>query len=122
MVLSKVGDIVEIILIGLIIIFIISYRMKKGESIHKFIVQEVINTYKKLEPYSYSMMRDKVRALGLEYTAKQYIIQVVAFAVISGGISYLYFYNIFITVFYIIAAISCIPYVTYLICKRQYSE
>lgn len=112
----------EIILIGLIIIFIISYRMKNGESVYKFIAEEAVNTYKKLEPYSYSMMRDKVKALGLEYTARQYIIQVVAFGVISGGISYLYFYNVFITVIYIIAAISCIPYVTYLRCKRQYSE
>lgn len=112
----------EIILIGLIIIFIISYRMKNGESVYKFISQEAVNTYKKLEPYSYSIMRDKVKALGLEYTKKQYIFQVVIFAAISGGISYLYFYNIFITVFYIIIAISFIPYVTYLRCKRQYSE
>ena len=48
----KAGDIVEIILIGLIIVFIISYRTKKGESVYKFISQQAISTYKKMNiPY-----------------------------------------------------------------------
>ena len=44
------------------------------------------------------------------------------FAVLAGGISYLYFYNIIISIVYIVIAISFIPYITYLRCKRQYSE
>ncbi|MBQ8193251.1 MAG: hypothetical protein IJZ46_04205 [Bacilli bacterium] len=112
----------EILLIGLIIVFIVSYRTKKGQSVYKFISQQFINTYKKIEPYSFKVMRDKVKELGLEYTPRQYLFQIVAFAGLAGIISYLYFYNIFITAFYMIAAVSCIPYITYLRCKRQYSE
>ena len=112
----------EIILIGIIIIFIISYRTKKGESVYKFISQQAINTYRKLEPYSFKVMRDKVKELGLEYTPRQYLFQIIAFAGLAGGISYLYFYNLIISLIYIIIAVSFIPYITYLRCKRQYSE
>ncbi len=112
----------EIILIGLIVIFIISYRTKKGESVYKFISQQALNTYRKFEPYSFKVMRDKVKELGLEYTPRQYIFQIIIFAALAGGISYLYFYNLIISVVYIVIAVSFIPYITYLRCKRQYSE
>lgn len=112
----------EILLIAVIIIFIISYRTKKGESVYKFISQQAVNTYKKVEPYSYKIMREKVKELGLEYTPRQYLFQILAFAGISGVVSYLYFYNVIITVVYIIIAVSFIPKITYLRCKRQYSE
>ena len=112
----------EIILIGLIIVFIISYRTKRGESVYKFISQQAINTYRKFEPYSFKVMRDKVKELGLEYTPRQYIFQIIAFAGLAAGISYLYFYDLLICLIYIVVAISFIPYVTYLRCKRQYSE
>lgn len=114
--------ILEIVLVGLIVIFIISYRTKRGESVYKFISEQVVSTYKKIEPYSYKVMRDKVKELGLEYTPRQYLFQIIAFAGLAGGISYLYFYNILISIVYIIVAVSFIPYITYLRCKRQYSE
>ena len=112
----------EIILIGIIVIFIISYRTKKGESVYKFISQQAVSTYKKIEPYSFKVMRDKVKELGLEYTPRQYLFQILAFAGLAGGISYLYFYNLIISLIYIIIAVSFVPYITYLRCKRQYSE
>ena len=112
----------EIVLIGIIILFIVSYRTKRGESVYKFISSQAINTYKKIEPYSFKVMREKVKELGLEYSPRQYLFQVIIFAGLAGGISYLYFYNIIISLVYIIAAVSCIPYITYLRCKRQYSE
>ena len=112
----------EIIIIGIIIIFIVSYRTKQGESVYKFISEQAVNTYRKIEPYSFKMMREKVKELGLEYTPRQYLFQILAFAGLAGGISYLYFYNIFISVIYIIIAVSFIPYITFLRCKRQYSE
>ena len=74
----------EIILIGLIIIFIVSYRTKRGESVYKFISEQAINTYKKLEPYSFKVMREKVKELGLEYTPRQYLFQILAFAGLAG--------------------------------------
>ena len=112
----------EILLIGIIIIFIVSYRTKRGQSVYKFISQQAISTYKKIEPYSFKVMRDKVKDLGLEYSPRQYLFQIVGFAGLAGIISYLYFYNVIITIIYMIAAVSFIPYITYLRCKRQYSE
>lgn len=112
----------EIILIAIIILFIVSYRTRNGESVYKFISQQAINTYKKVEPYSFKVMRDKVKDLGLEYSPRQYLFQIIIFAGLAGGISYFYFYNIAISIIYAVAAISVIPYVTYLRCKRQYSE
>ena len=112
----------EIILIGLIVIFIVSYRTKKGETVYKFISQQAVSTYKKFEPYSFRVMREKVKQLGLEYTPRQYLFQIALFAGLAGGISYLYFYNIIISIIYIVIAVSFVPYVTYLRCKRQYSE
>lgn len=112
----------EIVLIGIIILFIVSYRTKRGESVYKFISSQAINTYKKIEPYSFKVMREKVKELGLEYTPRQYLFQIAAFAGLSGGISYLYFYNLAITIVYMVLAVSVIPYITYLRCKRQYSE
>lgn len=112
----------EIILIAIIILFIVSYRMRNGESVYKFIQEQAVNTYKKVEPYSFKVMRDKVKDLGLEYSPRQYLFQIVIFAGLAGGISYFYFYNIVISIFYAVAAVSIIPYVTYLRCKRQYSE
>ena len=112
----------EIILIGLIIIFIVSYRTKQGESVYKFVSEQAVNTYKKLEPYSFKIMREKVKELGLEYTPRQYIIQVCIFAGGAGIVSYLYFYSIIISIFYAIVAIMFIPYLAYLRCNRVYSE
>lgn len=112
----------EIILVGLIIVFIVFYRTKKGDSVYKFISQQAVNAYKKFEPYSFRVMRNKVKELGLEYTPRQYLFQLLIFAVVAGGISYLYFYNLITVVLYIVIAISFIPYITYLRCKRQYSE
>ncbi len=112
----------EILLIGFIILFIVSYRTKKGQSVYKFISQNAINVYKRVEPYSFKVMREKVRKLGLDYSPRQYLFQVLIFAGLAGGISYLYFYNLIISIVYIVLAVSSIPYITYLRCKRQYSE
>ena len=45
-----------------------------------------------------------------------------SFAAGAAVISYLYFYNLLISVIYAIVAVSFIPYLTYLRCKRIYSE
>lgn len=72
--------------------------------------------------FSYKNIRKKVKELGQEYTFKEYVLQLVLF---GGGallISYLYFYNILVSILYVSAAILFIPYLTYLRCKRIYSE
>ena len=112
----------EFILIGLILVFVMTYRNSSGEGVYKFVKQQATVAYDQFAPYSYKVMREKIKELGLEYTPRQYLIQVALFALGAGVVGYFYFYNLIIVIIYAIAAVSIIPYLTYLRCKRQYSE
>ena len=113
---------IELILVIIIFVFIITYRLKRGDSIYKFLNEQINSAYEKYAPYSYKEMRKKIKELGLDYSPRQYMMQLIMFAGIAGGIGYLYFYDLVVCVIYIIIAVSFIPYITYLRCKRQYSE
>ncbi len=112
----------EIIIVGIILIFIVTYRSSTGKGVYKFINQQATHLYNKYAPYSYKEMRSKIKSLGLDYTPKQYLTQIVLFAGIAGVIGYLYFYNLIVSIVYAVIAIAFIPYITYLRSKRQYSE
>ena len=112
----------EIILIVLITLFVILYRLKKGETFYKFLVDKTTLIYDKYAPFSFKVVREKVKQMGQEYTPKQYILQVVLFAGGAFIISYLYFYNPIVSIIYIIVTMAIIPYLSYLRCKRIYSE
>ena len=112
----------EFILVGVILIFLILYRKKSDKSVYSFISEQANSLYEKYVPYTYKKMREKIKELGLYFTPAQYTAQVAGFAVLAGVVSYMYFYNIIICVVYIVIAISVIPYLNYLRCKRQYSE
>lgn len=112
----------EFILIALILIFIMTYRNSSGEGVYKYVKQTATVVYDQYAPYSYKVMREKIKELGLEYSPRQYMIQVVTFAGVAGLVGYFYFYNIIVVIVYAIIAVSTIPYLTYLRCKRQYSE
>lgn len=113
---------IEIILVSLIFIFIVMYRTKRGNSVYSFINEQVNSVYDKYAPYSYKEMRKKIKELGLDYTKRQYFMQILMFTGIAGGVGYLYFYNLIVCIVYIIIAVAFIPYITYLRSKRQYSE
>ena len=110
------------VLLLFIVVFVVVYRKHSGENVYKYIVKEVGVVYEKYAPYSFKQVREKVKDLGQEYTPRQYTIQVVAFAGGAAIVSFLYFYNLIVCLFYIAAAIAIIPYLTYLRCKRLYSE
>ena len=112
----------EFVLIAIILIFIMTYRNSSGEGIYKFAKEQASIIYDQYAPYSYKVMREKIKELGLEYSTRQYTIQIVLFAGVAGAIGYLYFYNIVVVIIYAIIAVASIPYITYLRCKRQYSE
>lgn len=112
----------ELILLIIIAVFVISYRLNNGENVYRFFITQVSTAYNKYAPYSFKEVRAKTKELGQEYTAKQYATQVVVFAAVAGGISYLYFYNILIAIMYALIAIAFIPYLAYLRCKKAYSE
>lgn len=112
----------EILFVLLIALFIYFYRHKAEGSVYKYIVTQISGTYEKYAPFTFKQIREKVKALGLEYTTKQYIIQVLLFAGGAFVVSYLYFYNIIISLFYVVLAIMIIPYISYLRYKKTYSE
>ena len=112
----------EFVLIAFILIFILTYRQSSGEGIYKFFKEQAYNLYERYTPYSYKTMSEKIKDLGLNYTYKQYTMQIILFAGGAGIIGYLYFYNLLVVIVYAILAVSTIPYLTYLRCKRQYSE
>ncbi len=110
------------IVIALIISFIVIYRRNVGNNVYKFITKNIGLIYDKFAPYSFKVIREKVKELGQEYTPRQYAIQITVFAVFGFMVSYMYFYSIVISIIYALIAISVIPYITYLRCKRIYSE
>lgn len=112
----------EFLLIALIVIFIVLYRRNTGAITYKFIADKVEDVYDKFAPYSFKNTREKVKELGMEYTAKQYTLQVVMFAGGAFIVSYLYFYSIIVSIIYAVIAIFAVPYLSYLRCKRIYSE
>ena len=110
------------IAIAFILIFIIVYRKNSGENVYKYISRNVGLIYEKFAPYSFKMLREKVKELGQEYTPRQYAVQIIAFSVGAAVVSYLYFYNLVWCIVYIAVAVAIIPYLAYLRCKRLYSE
>ena len=110
------------IAIAFILIFIIVYRKNSGENVYKYISRNVGLIYEKFAPYSFKMVREKVKELGQEYTPRQYTVQIIAFSVGAAVVSYLYFYNLVWCIVYIAVAVAIIPYLAYLRCKRLYSE
>lgn len=105
-----------------IALFVVLYRNYKGHNIGKFITEEVGQIYNKFAPYSFKVVNEKTKQLGKEYTIKDYTIQVVMFSTFAGVITYMYFYNIVISIIYIGIVIMIIPYLSYLRSKRIYSE
>ena len=106
-----------------IAIFIVLYRNNSNSNnVYKFINKKIGVIYDKYAPYSFKVVREKVKELGQEYTPRQYAIQVVVFAVSAAVVTYLYFYNIVVSLIYAALAVLVIPYLTYLRCKRLYSE
>ena len=110
------------LLVIAIAIFIITYRSSEKTNVYKFINKQVSYVYNKYTPYSFKVIREKVKELGQEYTTKQYIIQGTVFAAGAAIITYLYFYNILVSIIYAAVSLLVIPFLTYLRCKRIYSE
>ena len=109
-------------IVSVIFIFVLVYRKNTGDSVYKYITTNISNLYNQYAPFSFKVVREKIKDLGQEYTPKQYALQVGIFAVGAAVISYLYFYNLVISIIYVCCAVAMIPYLAYLRCKRLYSE
>ena len=93
----------EFLVILLIVLFVVLYRKSNGESLYNFITTSIGNIYDKYAPYSFKTVRERCKEMGLEYSKREYTIQVVIFSGLAFVISYLYFYNIIISIFYVLA-------------------
>ena len=114
--------IIVFVLIALIMIFVIIYRNASGQNLYRYVADNTTFIYDKLAPYTYGAVREKIRDLGQDYTIHQYIMQAVGFAIGGATIAFLYFHSLIISLIYAGLAVSVIPYLNYLRCKRLYSE
>ena len=112
----------ELLIIVVFAIGIFLYRNYKGENVGKYVLNQVQGMYDKFAPYSFKVVREKTKQLGQEYTPRQYLIQISLFASFASVVTYLYFYNLIISIIYALIAISFVTYISYLRCKRVYSE
>lgn len=112
------------VFIALIIIalFVLFYRQNTGENSYKFIMKQAGDLYERISPYSFKKISEKVKSLGLDYSTKEYISQIIMFGGGAAVISYLYFYSIVVSIIYVILATMVVPYLAYLKYKRIYSE
>lgn len=112
----------ELIIMLVVAVFVMSYRMQNGENVYLFIANTIKTIYNKYAPYSYQEVREKSKSMGQEYTAKEYLTQIILIGGLFAVIGYTYFYSIAMAIFYCIVAIMFIPYLAYLRNKRVYSE
>ena len=112
----------ELAIIIVIVVGVVLFRNYKDQNVGKYIFGQAQTVYNKFAPYSYQIVREKTKALGQEYTPRQYAIQATVMGVFAGVVSYLYFYNLIISAVYVVAAIAFIPYLSYLRSKKIYSE
>ncbi len=111
-----------LIVLLLLALFILFYRQSSGDNSYKFIVQQTKDLYERISPYSYKKISEKVKALGLEYSTREYISQMVMFGGGAAVVSYLYFYSIIISIIYVLISMLVVPYLAFLRYKRLYSE
>lgn len=112
----------ELLIIIVIVLGIFLYRNYQGQNVGKYVTGQIQEIYNKFAPYSFKVVREKTKELGQEYTPRQYLIQVLVISGFTAVVTYLYFYNIVITIFYVIASMMFVPYLSYLRCKKVYSE
>ena len=112
----------ELFLLITIALIVIFYRGYRGKNTMRFINDQVTVLYDKFAPYSYKKVREKTKQLGQEFTSRQYVIQATLIGGFAAVISYLYFYNLIISLVYLILGVMIGPYLSFLRCNRIYSE
>lgn len=112
----------ELLLIIVIVVGIYLYRVYQGQNVSKFFSDGLAGVMDKITPYSFRAVREKTKELGQDYTPRQYTIQLVAIGGFAGIITYLYFYNLAISIVYVIISSFIVPYLSYLRSKKIYSE
>ena len=76
----------EYLLVILILIFIIVNYLRSGEKFYKFIENSGNKLYEKYAPYSFKVVRKKIKEMGMEFTPKQYLIQFIIILILFSSI------------------------------------
>ena len=102
--------------------FVLLFWTGDGKKSAKEAANKASEVYEKYAPYTFKQVTAKTKELGFQYTKKQYIAQIILIGGAAGGISYMYFYSILWSAFYVTIAILFIPYLAYKRSQRLYSE
>ena len=112
----------EFLIIAIAVVFIYFYRHNSDNSFGKFFGKNLQGIYDRISPYSYNTVKEKIKEMGQDYTVRQYTIQLLGICGFTAIVTYLYFYNLAITLVYAFIASFAVPYLSYLRSKRLYSE
>lgn len=112
----------ELLIIIVAVVFIFFYRRSSGQGFGKYFGKNVQGVYDRVAPYSYNTVKEKIKEMGQDYTTRQYLIQLLGICGFAAIVTYLYFYSLVITLVYVFVASFFVPYLSYLRCKRLYSE
>ena len=92
----------ELFLLLFIAFTVVFYRNYEGKDVGKFFTSQVGTIYEKYAPFSFKVVREKTKQLGKEFTVRQYTIQVLLFSSVTAIITYMYFYNVIISIVYVV--------------------
>ena len=112
----------ELLIIIVAVVFLYFYRHNSDNSFGKFFGKNLQGIYDRISPYSYNIVKEKIKEMGQDYTIRQYTIQLLGICGFTAIVTYLYFYNLAITLIYAFIASFAVPYLSYLRSKRLYSE
>ena len=114
----------ELLIMLIIAVVVLVYRMQSetDESIFKTISNNIKDLYNKYAPYSYQDVKEKSKALGQDYSVKEYMTQIVLIGGLGAAIGFFYFWSIIYAIIYGVAFVMFIPYLTYLKNNKTYSE
>ena len=112
----------ELLIIIVAVVFLYFYRHNSDNSFGKFFGKNLQGIYDRISPYSYNIVKEKIKEMGQDYTVRQYTIQLLGICGFTAIVTYLYFYNLAITLIYAFIASFAVPYLSYLRSKRLYSE
>ena len=114
----------ELLIMLIIAIVVMVYRMQSGTdgSIIKTLANNIKDIYNKYAPYSYQDVKEKSKALGQDYSVKEYMTQIALIGGLGAAIGFFYFWSIIYAIIYGVAFVMFIPYLQYLKNNKTYSE
>lgn len=112
----------ELVIMIVIAVFVLSYRNQNGENVYKFMSGTVSSVYNKYAPYSYEQVKEQSKLMGIDYSARKYMTDILIMGGLFAAIGYIYFYSIMWAAIYAFVAIMFVPYLSFLKNKKAYSE